>query len=466
MTLLQMSLMGGLMVLAFALLRRFLAGYLPRRAFLWMWTAAVCRLLLPVRIPFGWSVFRLLEEHSISEKLDPAGTEPPLGEMIAIAGNGVDVQIVSQTPVLFIVWSVGVILVGGYFLLAWIYWRRRFSAADVVEADGWKENYPLRRSLTLRELAGVSVPLTYGIVRPVILLPLNLTAGEEQLRCILTHEYIHIRRLDALRKGVLALTLTIHWFNPAVWLLFRLAGRDIELLCDQLALERLGEAKRKIYAYTLLEAAQRRSDRIPLCSFFGKPMIEERILMMKEGKHITMLATVLAAVLLIGVTTAFATSAESDEPPYRGHAAAVDTEPAPVVAEPIEAGSGKLTWPAEGCDTVSCPFGKANPVTGVTADHITIAGEEGANILAAAAGTVIDSGWQNRWGNYLEIDHGNGLVTFYTHLQETCVSRDMAVEQGQVIGTLGKTGVATGPCLGFYLSENGETVDPMEWFEQ
>ena len=77
MTLLQMSVMGGLMVLAFALLRHVLSGVLPRRAFLWMWTVSVGRLLLPVRIPFGWSVFRLLEEHSVSEKLDAAGTEQP-----------------------------------------------------------------------------------------------------------------------------------------------------------------------------------------------------------------------------------------------------------------------------------------------------------------------------------------------------------------------------------------------------
>jgi len=46
------------------------------------------------------------------------------------------------------------------------------------------------------------------------------------------------------------------------------------------------------------------------------------------------------------------------------------------------------------------------------------------------------------------------------------VSRDITVEQGEVIGTLGQSGMATGPCLGFYVSSNGVVVDPMEWFDR
>jgi hypothetical protein len=264
------------------------------------------------------------------------------------------------------------------------------------------------------------------------------------------------------------LTLTIHWFNPAVWLLFHLAGRDMELLCDQLALERLGEAKRKIYAYTLLEAAQRCSDKIPLCSFFGKPMIEERILMMKEKKKVTGLAVVLSVLLLVGVTTAFATTAEEasvgkthiaaglDEAPYQGNTEAGET---------IETTPNTFVWPVEGPAAITAPFGKENPVTGVKLDHITISGERGADIYAAAGGTVTDTGFRSDWGNYLEIDHGGGLTTCYTHCDEVFAAVDDQVEQGEVIASVGQTGVATGTCLGFYVCSNGVPV-AMEWFEQ
>ncbi len=465
MTLLQMSVMGGSMVLAFALLRHILLGRLPNRAFLWMWTAAVCRLLLPVRIRSGWSIFHLLVREQTAWDGGMNGAADLTVPTAGIMENDVVPRLAAGIPLLPLIWLIGAILVGGYFLLVWIYWRKQFSAAAPVELSGWQETYPIHRTVCICEWEGMTAPLTYGIFRPVILLPRDLAAGEEQLRCIVTHEYVHIRRFDALRKLVLALTLTVHWFNPAVWLLFHLAGRDMELFCDQIALKQLGEAQRKTYAGTLLQAAERQSERIPLCSFFGKSMIEERILMMKQKKNVTVLAGILSVLLLLGVTTAFATTAEDPEAPYRGTAEAVE-EPVPVVAEPIEAGSEALVWPAEGCDTVSGPFGKTNPVTGVTTDHITIAGEKGTNILAVAAGTVVDSGWHNQWGNYLEIDHGNGLTTMYTHLDESKVDRDMTVEQGQIIATMGQSGTAIGPCLGFYLADGGETVDPMEWFAQ
>jgi len=325
------------------------------------------------------------------------------------------------------------------------------------------------RSMEIRELEGLHTPLTYGVVHPVILLPAGQMAGDrEQLRCILAHEYVHIRRFDALRKLVLAAVITIHWFNPAVWLLFRLASRDMELLCDEQALSYLGEERRKIYALTLLNTAAEKTERIPLCSFFGKPMIEERILMMKQKKNAAVLAGILAVSLLIGVTTAFATTAEEasvgkthiaaglDEAPYQGNTEAGET---------METKPNTFVWPVEGPAAITAPFGKENPVTGVKLDHITISGERGADIYAAAGGTVTDTGFRSDWGNYLEIDHGGGLTTCYTHCDEVFAAVDDWVEQGEVIASLGQTGVATGTCLGFYVCSNGVPV-AMEWFEQ
>ena len=184
---------------------------------------------------------------------------------------------------------------------------------------------------------------------------------------------------------------------------------------------------------------------------------------MKEKKKVTVLTAVLSVLLLVGVTTAFATTAE--EPPYQGTTEAVDVLP-PAVAEPIPVERGKLVWPAEDCNVVSAPFGWENPVTGAKLDHITIAGSRGANVLAAAAGTVADAAFQSNRGNYVEIDHGNGLVTMYTHCDDVFVSIGSTVEQGEVIAAMGQSGSATGPCLGFYLANGNETVDPMEWFEK
>ena len=67
---------------------------------------------------------------------------------------------------------------------------------------------------------------TYGLLRPVILLPRGMDRENETvLSHILTHEYVHIRYLDGLTKLVLAGTLCVHWWNPAVWLMVVLANR-------------------------------------------------------------------------------------------------------------------------------------------------------------------------------------------------------------------------------------------------
>jgi len=476
MTLLQMSLMGGMMVLAFALLRLAAGKYLPRRAFLWMWTAAVCRLLLPVKIGSRWSVFQLL---SMPAQTTAPSAGSPTGQ---ITGTVVDkippVEITYAVSRWETVWLAGVVLLTIYLASAWLYWQIRFRCAVPLGENCWQEEFPLRRSLAVREMEGLRTPLTCGILRPVILLPAGQgEADAEQLRCILTHEYVHIRRFDALRKLFLAIVLIVHWFNPAVWLLFHLASRDMELYCDEQALCLLGEQRRKIYALTLLMTAEQGRAEIPLCNFFGKTMIEERIVMMKEKNHITVFAAVLAVLLLVGVTTAFATTAAEpdsdeqyrvsaglDEAPYQG---STETgEEIVAVGEPLAAQPNTLVWPVEGADTITVPFGRENPITGVKLDHITIAGERGADIFAAAGGTVTSTGFRNDWGNYLEIDHGDGLVTFYTHCDEVFAAIDDNVEQGEVVASLGQTGMATGPCLGFYVSSNGVPVEPVEWFGQ
>ena len=80
----------------------------------------------------------------------------------------------------------------------------------------------------------ISSPLTYGILHPVILLPRqNLSLPQETLDCILTHEYVHIRRFDCLLKLLLTAALCLHWLNPLVWVMYLLANRDIELCCDE-----------------------------------------------------------------------------------------------------------------------------------------------------------------------------------------------------------------------------------------
>jgi murein DD-endopeptidase MepM/ murein hydrolase activator NlpD len=85
----------------------------------------------------------------------------------------------------------------------------------------------------------------------------------------------------------------------------------------------------------------------------------------------------------------------------------------------------------------------------------------GTPIRAAAAGTVIHSGWLGGYGNLVVVDHGGGLSTAYAHQQQIYVGYGQQVGQGEVLGEVGSTGNSTGPHLHFEVRVNGSAVDPL-----
>ena len=115
-----------------------------------------------------------------------------------------------------------------------------------------------------------------------------------------------------------------------------------------------------------------------------------------------------------------------------------------------------LIWPVNG--PVVSPFGYR---WGRLHAGIDIAVPYGTPIHAAAAGTVVLSGWVGGYGNYTCIDHGGGMATCYAHQSSFAVSSGASVGQGQVIGYVGCTGHCFGPHLHFEVRINGNPVDPL-----
>jgi len=114
-----------------------------------------------------------------------------------------------------------------------------------------------------------------------------------------------------------------------------------------------------------------------------------------------------------------------------------------------------LIWPVNG--PITSGFG---PRWGSVHEGIDIGAPCGTPIHAAASGTVIYSGWMDGYGNFVIIDHGNGLATAYGHQSAIYVSGG-SVSQGQTIGAVGSTGHSTGCHLHFEVRVNGNPVDPL-----
>lgn len=318
-----MSFLGTVIILLIVVLRAVLINRLPKKTFLILWWIALIRLLVPFSIKSVTSIYSLLQ--SIYSDINPVRTAqtttflPIHGNMPEIA-NGLSEAMVQRTEsisILSVIWLAGLLLCFGFFAVSYIKCYREFRFSLPVENDileAWKEKHPLKRSLSIRQTETIAAPLSYGVIRPVILMPKNTEwKNIYQLRYVLEHEYVHIRRLDMLTKLIMIAAVCIHWFNPLVWVMYILFNRDLELSCDETVVRRFGMDIKSVYATALISMEEKKSGLTPLCNSFSKNAIEERIRAIMKIKKTSKFAVMISAVLVIGVTGGFATSASSLE---------------------------------------------------------------------------------------------------------------------------------------------------------
>lgn len=334
MTLLKMSLSGAVLVCVVAIVRALAIHRLPKRALLALWWMALARLLLPVSLPSPVSVYTLLEvrDYVVSETyVAPAPALPAAPEALpavsqgnAVSSPGALAPSPGAVARLQLVWAVGSVGCALFFALASVRCRREFRTSLPVAdraVQEWLAGHPLRRPVEVRTSDRVSAPLTYGILRPVILLPEGFDCGDAaQLGYVLTHEWVHIRRFDGLAKLLIAAAACLHWWNPFVWVLSALFNRDLELACDEEVVRRHGVASRAAYARALITLEERKSGLAPFCSSFNHNAMEERIVAIMKIRNLSTRAAALSAATVFAVGALFATSAAVGVPSQTAHA--------------------------------------------------------------------------------------------------------------------------------------------------
>lgn len=465
---LQQSLRAALLVAVVWALRAALLHRLPRRAFAFLWDVAALRFLLPFSLPSAMSIFNLRWPGAAA----PTVVSAPGGYdgLFLLPAAPTAAAPAAALPYTVYLWAIGAAACAVFFLWGHLRCLRRYRTSLPVDegfAAQWLHERPLRRRVRLRCSDRISSPLTYGVLRPILLLPSQtLALDTETLAYVLTHELCHIRRFDAARRWLFAAALCLHWFNPLAWVFYFFSGRDLEIACDEAVVRAFGPASRASYAHALLRLEQSRSCPAPFCVGFCKTAIEERMISIMNLKAISAPALILTLLLTFGVPAVFATTAPLDESP-----AALPILQSGLAGEvPVPAVQESMLWPTgEQFAAVTASFGsRLHPVTGETIvhDHVCISGGEisGSDVYAALSGTVTAAGWAGEAGYRIEITHADGLSTVYAHCSDVLVSAGDEVKRGDVIAKVGATGNATGPVLAFGVFQNGEPVDPLSFF--
>lgn len=280
-----------LLILGTAAVRR-LWRRLPKKLFYVLWTTLTLRLLIPFSAGLP-----LLPARDESVTLIPGGAVLHRAGFSVTAVTEADVSSVTEwnSPDALVALYIAIgSAMAVYFVIGHIREVRKYRFSLPVpreETEKMTAALGIRR-VDIRSCRGAS-PAAFGIFVPTVILP-----EEKVSRHILAHELVHIRRHDPLLLTLLSAALCIHWANPAVWLMYSLARRDMELSCDEEAV-RVFRIPPKDYAMTLIYMEEQRSDRF---AAFGKKPVAERIEQLIKGAVPMNRAAVIMAAIFSGLT--------------------------------------------------------------------------------------------------------------------------------------------------------------------
>jgi murein DD-endopeptidase MepM/ murein hydrolase activator NlpD len=302
--------------------------------------------------------------------------------------------------------------------------------------------------------------------RGKIILPRALIAAltPAQIALVVAHERSHVRRGDAFYYAMLAWADALFWFNPFVRAQTRRCRLAAELACDA-AVTAAAPEMRRAYAQALIAALQHTAGDALQCApaVFSTRIAGEhrmRISQIMHGvvsrrKHSARAVYVAACIIAAPFSAVQIAIAQTDAKPR--------PDEAPSASQAVVAAGTTFSVAPLAGEVVSKFGPRTDPFTGGPQFHtgVDYSAPEGAAIVAPAAGRVtrMDS-HRSGHGKLLEIDHGGGLVTRYTHLSAFEVDEGQQVAAGQMIARVGSTGLSTGPHLHFVVLRDREPIDP------
>lgn len=303
--LLNMSISASWLVLA-VLILRFVLKKAPKWVNVLLWGIVAIRLICPFSFESALSLIPSSETipldiemaanptidssvPAINSVVNPVLSSFAPLQHILTSANPLQIWI----PIFTIIWLVGVAALLLYTVGSYRCLRRK-----VDTAVRYKDN--------IFQSENVNSPFVLGIIKPRIYLPFRMNG--QDLEHVVAHEQAHIRRKDHWWKPLGFLLLTIHWFNPLMWLAYVLLCRDIELACDEKVIKELGNEQRADYTQALVACSVNRR-MIAACPLtFGEVGVKERVKSVMNYKKPAFWIVILASISCAAVAVCFLTN--------------------------------------------------------------------------------------------------------------------------------------------------------------
>ena len=292
------------------LILRFCLKKAPKWVTVLLWGIVAVRLIFPFSIESALSLIPSAETVSPSIMMETAPSVqtgvPALNQVI----NPVIDHSLSPAPgasanplqiwisVMAAVWLAGAAALLLYSAIS--YWRLRRRVREAVI---------LRDNIYQSENAGS--PFVLGIIQPKIYLPYSVDSGA--LAYVIAHEQAHIRRGDHWWKPLAFLLLTVHWFNPLLWLSYILLCRDIELACDEKVIREMGSEQRADYTQALVSCSVSRRS-IAACPLaFGEVGVKTRVKSVMNYKKPAFWIILASALICAAAAVCFLTNPKTEQ---------------------------------------------------------------------------------------------------------------------------------------------------------
>ena len=322
-------------IAAAVLVLRFCLKRAPKWVNVLLWGFVAARLICPVSIESVLSLIPRADAISSAVLTAPRQTAaaPVIGGAAAAGAAANPLQ--TWIPILAWVWLAGVVVLFLYTTVSTLRLRRKVCEAVRLRGNIYQSEQ-------------VASPFVLGTFQPRIYLPYRMGSRDQQH--VIAHEQAHLRRGDHLWKPLGFLLLTIHWFNPLMWLSYVLLCRDIELACDEKVIKELGFEQRADYMQALVSCSVSRR-RIAACPLaFGEIGVKERVKSVMNYKKPTFWIILLAIITCVVLAVCFLTDPVASKTEQPSDPAVSNTEATP---DPADTAPEEPAQPTEQDDNLS-----------------------------------------------------------------------------------------------------------------